>query len=292
MIEVTKALSMSPLAQQWLKHSQFATVLHIFKPASNLVNAEGQILSMVNPRIGNGPFSVVLDIPDFTELLEVDSKIIVDAFSIFVGSLVIDVSDAQVWKPQPDWEQVRAHQQTISSYAGTIHEALLQEAPKDSIALFVIGQAEQSQMNKLLQRKSLLGVEAITGALQSLDATELGEAARILAGLGPGLTPAGDDFLIGIMHALWALLPEENASLISKQIANIAVPRTASISANWLEAAARGEAGETWHALFDAMLAREQEQVEAAILRILPTGHTSGADALAGFIHTLEVFDI
>ena len=292
MIEVTKAISISPLGQDWLKNTQFATVLNIFNPASNLVNAEGQVLSMVNPRIGNGPFSVVVDIPDFTELLEADSKIIVDAFSIFVGSLVIDVSDAQLWQPKPGWGQLRANHEIINGYTGTIYEALLQEAPKDSIAIFVIGQAEQSQMNKLLQRKSLQGVESITRALQSLNFSELEEATKILAGLGPGLTPAGDDFLIGIMHAIWALLPEENAALISTQIAQIAAPRTASISANWLNAAARGETGESWHTLFGAMLAEEPDQVEAAILRILPTGHTSGADALAGFIHTLEVLKI
>ena len=291
MIEVAKAASISPVAQQWLANTQFATVLHIFKPASNLINAEGQILSLVHPRIGNGPFSLVVDIKDFTTLVEVEDKIIVDPFSVFVGSLVIDVSDAEVWQPQPDWEQIQDNRPALEKYSGTIHENLLQEAPRDSFALFVIGQTAESEMNKLLQRKSLLGLESITSALKSLKASDLEDAARILAGLGPGLTPAGDDFLIGIMHALWALFPEEQAQSISNQLANVAAPRTASISANWLEAAARGEAGETWHKLFEAILADDQEQVEAAILRILPTGHTSGADALAGFIHTLEVLE-
>jgi len=291
LIEVAKAISISPVAQAWLRDSQFATVLHIFKPASNLINAEGQILSMVNPQIGNGPFSLVIDIHDFTSLFERDSKIIVDAFSVFVGSLVIDVSEAEVWQPQLDWEQIRADPKAVARYASTIQEILQQEAPRDSIALFVIGQTTQSSMNRLLLRKGQLGVETMNGALQSLESSKLKQAARILAGLGPGLTPAGDDFLAGIMHALWALLPAEQARSVSTLMADVAIPRTASISANWLGAAARGEAGESWHDLFDAMLANQREQVEAAILHILPTGHTSGADTLAGFLQTLEVFN-
>ena len=263
----------------------------MFKPVSNLINANGQILSIANPRIGNGPFSLIVDIWDFKKLLTRSSKIVVDKSSLFIGDVVIEASEAQLWLPSPEWNWINSEIGTLRKYVEVIRNSLIQEAPKDSIALFVIGEAEHSKMNKLLQRKSLLGVEAVTAALKSPKSRDLEDAARILAGLGPGLTPAGDDFLVGVMHALWALLPSEEARSLSEQLAEIAVPRTASISANWLEAAARGEAGETWHKLFEAILADDQEQVEAAILRILPTGHTSGADALAGFIHTLEVLE-
>jgi hypothetical protein len=104
-----------------------------------------------------------------------------------------------------------------------------------------------------------------------------------LAGLGSGLTPAGDDFLMGVMHALWALLPSQTANHVANEISGASAPRTTSLSAAWLRAAARGEAGERWHDLFDAISNGEGDKVLSAASRILPTGHSSGADALGGF---------
>jgi hypothetical protein len=129
--------------------------------------------------------------------------------------------------------------------------------------------------------------ERLFQALQQGDQAQIIQAAHQLAGLGPGLTPAGDDFLIGLMAALTLSQPILAQNLTSAAactlIGNTAAQRTTRLSAQWLQAAARGEFGAAWHQLANALEKADQGQIEPAIRRILASGATSGADALRGF---------
>jgi hypothetical protein len=109
-----------------------------------------------------------------------------------------------------------------------------------------------------------------------------------LAGLGPGLTPAGDDFLVGAILGAWILHPQERARSLAGPAAEAAARLTSTLSAAWLRWAGRGAVGETWQALFRAVLLDDRRAERSALDRILATGHTSGADALAGFVAALR----
>ncbi len=115
-------------------------------------------------------------------------------------------------------------------------------------------------------------------------------AAQHLAGLGPGLTPAGDDFILGAILAARIIHPEELANILTKELAEAAAPLTTSLSAAWLRAAGRGEAGVMWHNFFAALSSGDQMAVQNAAVRLLAIGHTSGADTLAGFLSTFFFF--
>ncbi len=139
----------------------------------------------------------------------------------------------------------------------------------------------------LAQRATWAAGELLQG-LRAGDEARVARGAEALAGLGPGLTPAGDDFLVGLMAALHAwpkLLPTgwmpERAAAI---IAHAAAGRTTRLSAAWLRHAAVGEFGEAWHTLIHALAEGETAAIRSAAERILHTGATSGADALAGFL--------
>jgi hypothetical protein len=114
-------------------------------------------------------------------------------------------------------------------------------------------------------------------------------AAQTLAGRGAGLTPAGDDFIVGALLAVWAgLLPSPSGRGVGGEgelcapIASAVAPRTTTLSGAYLHAAARGECTEQWHNLFNAIVQHKNPRLELEAL--LAIGHTSGADALAGFI--------
>jgi hypothetical protein len=108
------------------------------------------------------------------------------------------------------------------------------------------------------------------------------EAARSLAGLGYGLTPAGDDFLLGMMAALWLLGERETLPAIAH-----AAARTTTLSAAFLTAAAQGQFIEAWHGLAHALHRQDDAGGQAALRRIAAFGGSSGRDALAGFAVTL-----
>lgn len=105
-----------------------------------------------------------------------------------------------------------------------------------------------------------------------------------LAGLGGGLTPAGDDFIMGALLGLRSIVRFETSSRIAEAILSIVIPRTNSLSAAWLQAAAKGTTHETWHRFFEAIEQGSREKMEAAAIKIMGIGHSSGADAMAGFL--------
>ena len=113
-------------------------------------------------------------------------------------------------------------------------------------------------------------------------------ASMELVGLGEGSTPAGDDYLVGALHAvsLGGGAGREDSLLAS--LAGIGDGRTATASAAWLTAAARGEASPVWRALLDAWAAGEEHAVRICARAVRGTGHTSGAFSLRGFLDTLS----
>jgi hypothetical protein len=130
--------------------------------------------------------------------------------------------------------------------------------------------------------------DALVRAIAVGSTDPLTGAAHDLAGLGEGSTPAGDDFLVGAMYALRAVLPEARAAELCQVIAAAAAPRTSSLSAQWLQRAAGGEAIPAWSFFLSALAAGEPARIRAGAREVLALGHTSGRAALAGFIATVE----
>ncbi len=113
-------------------------------------------------------------------------------------------------------------------------------------------------------------------------------AAEGLIGLGPGLTPAGDDLVGGAMVALGAV-----AKPVLGRLARWALPlarrRTGKISAAHLAAAAAGEGAEALHRAIAALTRPGAPGLGAALTAIGGIGHSSGWDALTGVAAVLGV---
>jgi hypothetical protein len=90
------------------------------------------------------------------------------------------------------------------------------------------------------------------------------------------------------LYGLRLMVGVEHADAIGREIARAAAARTSLLSRAWLEAGARGEASQTWHVLMAALLAGETQPIESAARELMAVGHTSGADALTGFVMTLS----
>jgi hypothetical protein len=110
-------------------------------------------------------------------------------------------------------------------------------------------------------------------------------AASLLAGLGPGLTPAGDDYLLGALARLWLDATQPEAGELSSSVL-AAAAKTTRISRAWLQYAARGQFDVRWHDLQRALLMADEEAICRAAHRILSVGATSGPQAMAGFLLT------
>jgi hypothetical protein len=130
---------------------------------------------------------------------------------------------------------------------------------------------------------------AFQDALRTNDVDSYLAAATALVGLGEGSTPAGDDYLIGVLHALTGCGPALAGSHpLSRALGSIGERRTSAVSAAWLAAAARGDASPVWRALLDALVADDEVAVRHTARAVCRTGHTSGAFSLRGFLDTLS----
>lgn len=103
-----------------------------------------------------------------------------------------------------------------------------------------------------------------------------------LVGLGPGLTPSGDDFLAGFLVALRRLGRGEAADTLAAVVAPIAARATNTISAAHLALAAEGEISARLIDVLDRIAAGGD--CEALLDRVEAIGHTSGWDGLAGLV--------
>jgi Protein of unknown function (DUF2877) len=119
---------------------------------------------------------------------------------------------------------------------------------------------------------------ALRAATAGGDATGFVSAARALLGLGPGLTPSGDDCLVGWLAGLWADGPDGRRLLAAAAPALLATARerTGALSRAFLAAALAGQAGEP---LRDFVAVPDAVRLGP----VLALGATSGGDLLAGY---------
>jgi hypothetical protein len=123
-------------------------------------------------------------------------------------------------------------------------------------------------------------------ALEAIERWLVGNAledeAQMLIGLGPGLTPSGDDYLGGVLIALRQLGREAQARGLWRWL-EPRLSRTSAISAAHLAAAAAGEGHEALHGCLHA-LCEPNADWPAALAQLGSVGHTSGWDSLAGVV--------
>lgn len=258
------ALSRTPEVKDWLISSRQPRLLHIFENVCNLINERRNILSIVTLAIGDGPFNLVIDENIvFSKYLDIAAPVSVSADALAIGDLNIFTSAAKIWSPRPDWALLQSRKNRILDQLVSLSTLCSPSSlPAWLISTFI---------NSI-----------ITGDVSACLA-----AVKKLAGLGIGLTPAGDDFILGSLYAAWIIHPPESASVLGGKIANFAAPLTTSLSAAWLRSAGRGEAGILWHEFLDALIASDDRRAYETGKRIAAVGATSGCDALTGFIDVL-----
>ena len=319
MIAQISARSISRAVQEQLHRSPAshldAHVLAVFEHACDLVTHEGDVVALVMPRAGNGPLNVVVDGPAglFAGLEQGDPATLAGE-CLRVGRLRVDLGAAAVWEPRPDWDALRARRDAIVASLPLLRDLCLHVAPAGSL---LSGASDGRTPGFSREIPTEVGrpplvvppiqdgahadavFAAVWRAAEALREGWQGKTERLhegvlgLAGLGSGLTPAGDDYLTGAL--LWAWLAHPAPAPFCRALVEAAIPRTTLLSAAFLRAAARGECSAPWHSLLGALGQRVEAQgtgwqpaLHKVVQEIMAHGATSGADTLAGFLYASE----
>jgi hypothetical protein len=115
------------------------------------------------------------------------------------------------------------------------------------------------------------------------------EAITGLPGLGPGLTPSGDDITAGLLASLlWqarlGIVPDKLACSLVGAVRDVAPLRTNRISARLLYHAGEGVLYAPAMELGEALLAGDKPVVPDAACRLCSIGNTTGADVATGLL--------
>jgi len=112
-------------------------------------------------------------------------------------------------------------------------------------------------------------------------------------GRGPGLTPGGDDLIVGVLLNLnrWKpqSLTKDRLENFNKEIVNQAYQKTTTLSANLIECAANGLADERLIDALDWIKSDRFDDERKLIDGLLGWGNTSGIQVFIGFLLALNL---
>jgi uncharacterized protein DUF2877 len=204
-----------------------------------------------DPSLGSGPLNAL--VPDF-RMPSLGERV------------ALDIAGARLWTPAPLSQQAAPDLRALQAAARG-------RVPREGLGCLVLD-----------AHNSLSG-----HAQPALDALErwlvgnaLDDDAQALIGLGPGLTPSGDDYLGGVLIALHQLDREKQARSLWRWL-EPRLARTSAISGAHLAAAAAGEGHETLHACLQALFDACADW-PSVLTQLDNVGHCSGWDSLAGLV--------
>ena len=183
---------------------------------------------------------------------------------------VVDVSteNAQLWQPVPPSGAARPNLDALRT-------CLDGHVPQEGLGCTILG------VHNALSVHAQPALEAID---RWLAGNALGNEAAQLIGLGPGLTPSGDDYLGGVLVALRWLGRGAQADSLWRWLEPRLAGQTSAISAAHLAAAASGQIHEALHEVLENLAAWQPPDLHPSLAKLETVGHSSGWDALAGIV--------
>ena len=247
---------------------QAVLVLSRHQRVINFLTTDDEILAVVHPEVGNGPFHVVLARPVDFSAISPQARGMWQGQRLQVGDAVIDWARARGWNPHLAPRAISAPSLVV-----------LQECAHRSNAFEERWAGMDSHAVARMQRGGALLRTGIVDA----DAASLNQGLQLLVGLGPGLTPAGDDYVLGALARCQIDPSLPGRELLQARIPYFA-PKTTRLSRAWLLYATHGQFDERWHALQHALAQDDARLINRACEAILRVGASSGPQALAGFL--------
>jgi hypothetical protein len=281
----------------------FAASVHsVFQSALNLrlKKNNGLLLTLLASGEGELPQGIRLDTPkdfSFEDFQTSQPAVCKDSILHFENSsLTIQLSGARRWKCDLPALKFDVTTPTVSATWSLVWEAL----NKRQISLgseIVAGDLLRSDKSpqRIVSRKSGEALRALVNATRRYELTDPSPA-NSLIGLGPGLTPSGDDLLVGYLAGLWCTVrgKSERAQFIAslgKTIIRLS-RQTNDISRTYLYHAARGQVSSRLANLAEAISDGENlERLLKIAESAMRVGHTSGMDAVTGLLMGLTAWD-
>jgi len=289
------AISVGSYALKILKDGAVGEVHSTFERAFNVL-ISGELVGIARRDVPNGPFNIITDVEpndSMQSLVDKGERIRVDGDLITFGKeLTISLNGAEVWRPKhgvkkPIDIELAKHNLSLVKVQGSWRKEGFGQLVLHVENMISGAQFNDRQLNQV-SRSGLPNIKYLVSAVKSGDLELVRQSAKNLVGLGPGLSPSGDDLLAGFMVGLRWTVNSFNGDVncvdeINRTIAHVA-EGTTMLGKQLLIRAAAGEVNEAVEGLLKAILAGQIEEVRTATEKVLAIGETSGVDSIVGIL--------
>jgi hypothetical protein len=268
-----------------------AQVHSVFLRTCNIETESDELITLLAPGSGNLPHGIRCALPfaPLSPRLRQGQTATLEGATLRVpaAGLVVDLSCATVWNETVAAALPGALGAERQGALRELCETLREHAPDQGIAyaLFSSG-SPYSTLERALVARLAQALPILARATETSDAGAIVSAMGALVGLGAGLTPAGDDFIVGYLAALWSRSHRESG--IGALLRALVVPigqlslYTNAISRQMLLDALRGHFAERLTEVVRCVCGGGD--IAGASMRALQVGHSSGADVLCGLL--------
>lgn len=272
-------------------HSVFQNVINI------LLN--GNLYTLGKTKVGNGPCTILL--PNIAETLDewgcvpgTPVKIVEGVLQM--GGVQIGLGEADLWKSE--WKGKPSVEHMLNLLP-QLKGLVLREGNLRGLGFVLLDEAEQEEervidyTQQVLVEQAVPLIEELRRSMQH-NPKQFWASLLDFVGLGPGLTPAGDDFIMGFILTLRYLewggqlhLPEIDFEIVREQVKQ----DTNLISATGVLLALEGRPIELIGDVIENIFQGNKVNTTLNALRLMDRGSTSGTDTITGIIVAGELLE-
>ena len=274
-------------------------VIATFKKCLYCRDNQGNIICIGRAEIGKGPFTLLcsLESPWPELVLSTTSQIMLRENQLLLEGtgIIFDLQGALVWNKS--LRTLGGQSDCLLTDIRWIAGKACRDAPSESLGPVVPSffplNGQPMKWSSSLLTKSLhrCFVEVISEVRHSslllsgnrYDSSRAETLGRLI-GLGPGLTPAGDDFLAGIVMGLFKMGHQHEATQLAHYFCRAASGRVTAISLAFYRALSEGFVVESYHQLLDAIGTGDHGNLERLLKQVSLFGATSGWDTITGIL--------
>jgi len=272
------------------------SVHSVFRQACNIETAGGALITLLAPSAGNLPHGIRCRFgwpSNLEALLRPGQTVVASATTLQApeAALVIDLSGSRPWSGEIAQHRIYARSTHIQHRLSTVRSILEVQADEGFAPILLRGAGQSSPLRDAMAGRLAHCLPRLAIAGAAWDAEGMAQALAPLVGLGPGLTPSGDDFIIGYLAALWCQAGRD--AQLGSLLHALASPlhrlatHTNAISRQFIVNAVMGQFSERLVGVVRA-LAQPDLDIRARTAEALRTGHSSGADSLVGLLFGLR----
>ncbi len=231
----------------------------VFGRALNIETLDGRLLTLHGPGPLRAPFAAVIDRLALLRAQRPGAPVAVEPGRLRLPGLTLE------------WVGATRVECTIPGPPPGLHRSVV-----DILRAFDPRRAPALDTPRGVAARAALSAAIVSGAPRALVS-----AARALLGLGEGLTPAGDDCLVGALAVVRAIAGPAmvGAPAVARVVAHEALHRTTALGREFVIEALAGRFSEP---VLGLLRARSADAAAAAARALAGLGATSGADTLTG----------